>query len=117
VARCLNLADDRQEKTAEELLDELLRYTRPYKGYALVLREAESRSADDPNWVAESGILTREALGRFDTAVAELRRQHPHVSSDGVRKKGSSGRRKQTRIDDKPILALGRSRLPSKSRV
>jgi hypothetical protein len=71
-------------KTASELLDEFLTAVIPPTGNAISLREAKSAAKDEPNWIAGIGAVPRDVLTRFESTVAELRRQHATVDWTGV---------------------------------
>jgi hypothetical protein len=79
-------------KKAGELLDDLLRATRPPNDCAISMRECKPRTASDPNWIAGTGNMSPDAHSRYETAVAEFRRQHPSVDWDGVTDKDGEWR-------------------------
>ncbi len=71
-------------KGAMEFIEELVRHVRPPKGCAITLTERAPREAGDTNWMTGAGIMPRDALTRYDSAVAELRRQHPRIEWAGI---------------------------------
>jgi hypothetical protein len=48
------------------------------------LTERAPKSVDDTNWMTGAGIMPQDALTRYDSAVAELRRQHPRIEWAGI---------------------------------
>jgi hypothetical protein len=68
-------------KTASELLDEILRHVKPPRGCAVVLAEETN---GEPNWIASTGVMHDEALGRFNTKTVDLRKAHPCIDWSGV---------------------------------
>jgi hypothetical protein len=71
-------------KGAEEFLNKVLRQSRAPKGCPIVLRECKSEAAEDPNWVLAAGNMPADARYRCETAVTEMRRQHPLLDWDGI---------------------------------
>ena len=80
-------------KRAEELLDDLLREIEPPPGCAIALRECESATSIDPNWVAFAGVMPEPALLRLTTTIAGMRRKFPVVDWYGVTEKDGDWRR------------------------
>lgn len=72
------------QKGAQEFIEELVHYVRPPRGCAIALTERTPRDVDDPNWVSGAGVMPPDALTRYDSAVAELRRQHPRIDWTGI---------------------------------
>lgn len=71
-------------KCAQEFIEELVRHVRAPRGCAITLTERTAKSADDTNWTTAAGVMPRDALTRYDSAVAELRRQHPRIEWAGI---------------------------------
>jgi hypothetical protein len=71
-------------KSAQEFIEELVRQVRPPKGCAIALTERTPKDADDTNWMTGAGVMPHDALTRFDSAIAELRRQHPRIEWAGI---------------------------------
>jgi hypothetical protein len=71
-------------KGAQEFIEELVRYVQPPRGIAIALTERAPKESNDANWVTGAGIMSYDALSRYDSAVAELRRQHPRIDWTGV---------------------------------
>ena len=71
-------------KGAQEFIEELVRDVRPPRGTAISLTERAPKSAEDTNWVTGAGVMPMEALTRYDSAVVELRRQHPRIDWTGI---------------------------------
>jgi hypothetical protein len=86
-------------KAAEEFLNEVLRQIRPPKGCPIVLRECKSEAADDPNWVLAAGNMPADARYRCETAVTEMRRQHPRLDWGGI--SGIKGKFRRIAIVDR----------------
>lgn len=80
-------------KGAQEFLEELVRAVQPPRGNAISLREAEPRTDDDINWIAGAGVMPMDALTRYESAVAELRRQHPRLDWEGITEREGRWRR------------------------
>lgn len=68
-------------KTASDLLDEILRHVKPPPGCAIVLTEDAN---SEPNWVAGTGVMNTEALGRYNAKIRDLRKADPRVDWSGV---------------------------------
>lgn len=81
------------QKTAQEFIEELVRDVQPPKGVAIVLRERKPSDALDTNWLTGAGVMPMDAIVRYDSAVAELRRQYPRVDWDGIIEKEGEWRR------------------------
>ncbi len=71
-------------KGALEFVEELVRHVRPPRGCAIALTERTPKDADGTNWMAGAGVMPYDALSRYDSAVAELRRQHPRIEWAGI---------------------------------
>jgi hypothetical protein len=67
-------------KSANELLDEILRCVRPQRGSTVVLTQVNG----EPNWVVSTGMLDEGALGRFNTKIVDLRKSDPCVDWSAV---------------------------------
>ena len=61
-------------KSAEVMLNELIRYVRPPRGCAIVLTEEKPKRSNEPNWDARSGTMETQSILRFKKRVAELRK-------------------------------------------
>jgi hypothetical protein len=72
------------QKGAQEFIEELVRHVRPPRGVAIALTERPPKSAEDTNWVTGAGVMPMDALARYDSAVIELRRQHPRIDWTGI---------------------------------
>jgi hypothetical protein len=82
-------------KTAEAMVQELLRYVRPPKGCAIVLTERPSSGPTDPNWVAAAGDMEIQKNSRFMEKVAELRKTDLEI--DWSDAEGPAGKRRVAR--------------------
>jgi hypothetical protein len=71
-------------KGAQEFLEELVRVVRPPKGRSIVLRECPVNLNDDINWDTDMIHCPPDVTLRYDSAVAELRRQHPKLDWEGI---------------------------------
>ncbi|MHC2666542.1 hypothetical protein ACMA5K_24340 [Bradyrhizobium diazoefficiens] len=71
-------------KTAEALLNELIRSVRPPSGCPMQITELKPATSDLPNWAASVRDLPRDAHVRYESAVIELRRQNLVVDWEGV---------------------------------
>jgi len=71
-------------KTAREFIEDLVRQVQPPVGSAIALTERDPKNVKDTNWITGAGVMPLDALLRYDTAVAELRRQHPRVDWTGI---------------------------------
>jgi hypothetical protein len=80
-------------RTAETILDEILDHVRPNKGCAVVILERASKSANNPNWVASSGVMTSDQNTRFSTRVAALRRSDTLVDWENIVERDGEWRR------------------------
>jgi hypothetical protein len=80
-------------KRAAELLDDLLRDVEPPPGCAIALRECESATSVDPNWVAFAGVMPEPVLLRLTAAITAMRRKHPVIDWYGVTEKDGDWRR------------------------
>ena len=80
-------------KSAQEFIEELVRAVRPLKGQAISLRETKPKAETDTNWITGAGVMPMDALTRYDSAVVELRRQHPRIDWDGVTEREGEWRR------------------------
>jgi hypothetical protein len=72
-------------KSAEAMLNELIRHVRPPRGCAIVLTERESSGPSDPNWVAASGTMEAPKTLRYTEKVSELRRTDPQIDWSDVK--------------------------------
>lgn len=66
-------------KGAQEFIEDLVRAVRPPRGCAIALTERTPKDSDDTNWMTGAGVMAR-----YDSAVAELQRQHPRVDWTGI---------------------------------
>ena len=66
---------------------------RPPKGQAIAITERTSKRQDDPNWVAGTGPLSPDAIGRFTTVVAAARKKHPLIDWTGITERDGPHRR------------------------
>jgi hypothetical protein len=80
-------------KGAQEFLEDLVRDVSPPRGIAIVLREDKPQSLGGANWIAATGILPLQALSRYDSAIAELRRQYPVLDWEGITERDGEWRR------------------------
>jgi hypothetical protein len=71
-------------KTARALVEELTRYVMPPRGTAIVLKESTLDGADDPNWIATSGIMDLAKQHLLTEKVAELRESDRLIDWSGV---------------------------------
>jgi hypothetical protein len=71
-------------KTAEQLVDELLRHTRPPLGCYIVIIEDKPDRDGDPNWVGATGLMEMAALARYQDKYNELQRSDPAVDWSAV---------------------------------
>jgi hypothetical protein len=71
-----------QLKGAREFIEDLVRMVRPPPGCAITLTEA--KSAEDVNWITGTGVMPMPALGRYNIAVAEMRKEHPRIDWSGI---------------------------------
>jgi hypothetical protein len=79
-------------KNVADLLDDLLRTTRPPKGCAITLRECKSSGHGDTNWIAGTGHMPQDALSRYEAALVKLRIQNRTVDWSGVETKDGEWR-------------------------
>lgn len=77
---------------AQQLLDELIKATRPPASCPIKLREREPTEDVATNWMASVEIMPPVAIDRFDSALNELRRQHPHIDWEGITTRESQWR-------------------------
>lgn len=83
-----------RETPAFDLLRELVRAVQATAGVAIAIRECvPSAGSHDTNWIAVTGNLNREELGRYESAYAELRRQNPLIDWSKVSEREGSWRR------------------------
>jgi hypothetical protein len=68
-------------KTAEELVDEILRYLEPPQRNPVVLIEALE---GEPNWIASIGSIDLYRLEKFNRKISELRRSDALVDWNAV---------------------------------
>jgi len=80
-------------KGAQEFVEDLVRHVRPPRGCAIALTEYDPKDADEPNWTAGTGNMPPDALSRYESAVIELRRQHPRIDWTGITEKDGDRRR------------------------
>jgi hypothetical protein len=80
-------------KGAQEFVEDLVRAVRPPRGQAISVTERIPKDADDTNWMTGIGIMSRDVMSRYDSAVAELRRQHPRIEWTGITEKDGEWRR------------------------
>jgi hypothetical protein len=80
-------------KAAQEFIEDLVRHVRPPRGCAITLTERRPKDANDTNWMTGAGVMPHDALTRYDSAIAELRRQHPRIQWDGITELDSERRR------------------------
>jgi hypothetical protein len=71
-------------KGAQEFIEELVRDVRPPRGTAISPTERVPKSADDINWITGTGVMPRDATTRYESAIAELRRQYPRIDWSGI---------------------------------
>ena len=67
-------------KTAEALIDHILRCVRPPRHHRIELLE----QAGEPNWIAIIGVIEITHLEQFITKVIELRKSDRLIDWDGV---------------------------------
>jgi len=79
-------------KSADQLLNELVRHVRPPRGCAISLTEHQSSGPADPNWVAGSGIMNADCIKLYQQIVAELRKTNPQVDWSEVKMKTGTAR-------------------------
>jgi hypothetical protein len=60
---------------------------------AIVLRETKPLTNDDTNWLTGAGVMPMHSLARYDSAIAELRRQHPRLDWEGITEREGQWRR------------------------
>jgi hypothetical protein len=80
-------------KSAQQFIEDLVRYVQPPKGSAISLTERTPKSVDDVNWVTGAGVMPRDAMARYEAALAELRSQHPLIDWSGIREYDGEKRR------------------------
>ena len=81
-------------KTANELLDELLDYVAPPRGYAISLAESEPRDETETNWTSGAPVMPDPALNRYSWKLAELRKSDRLVDWSGVKTPIDGGRKR-----------------------
>lgn len=69
---------------AQQFLEQFARAAGLPAGYVITLCEDVPRLNGDPNWIAVTGKLPREAQVRYESALIELRRQYPVLDWEGV---------------------------------
>jgi hypothetical protein len=79
-------------KTASELLDELVRETRPPGDCAITVAEHKGRR-NEPNWTAGIGLTEQDALARYTAKFHELRDSCPRVDWSKVKDRVGERRR------------------------
>ena len=75
--------------SAQQFLEQFAQSVRLPAGYVIALREAEG----DPNWIAATGNLPREAQVRYESALIESRRQYPILDWEEVTEREGAWRR------------------------
>jgi|GEM_PF-3043379 len=80
-------------KTAQEFIEELVLAVRAPRGCAIALTERQPKDQNDTNWVTGAGVMPYDALSRYDSAVAEMRRQYPRIDWEGNTEKDGDRRR------------------------
>jgi len=76
-------------KTAEQILDEMVRAVRPPRGIAVALEE----SSGGLNWDATTGAMDLNKTQTFSEKVAALRKSDPIVDWSAVTEKDGNRRR------------------------
>lgn len=71
-------------KGAQEFIEELVRAVQAPPGCAISVTERDPTKGADTNWRAAADIMPIPALSRYDSALAELRRQHPRIDWTAV---------------------------------
>jgi hypothetical protein len=79
--------------SAKQFLEQFARAVQLPVGYVIALREDAPKVDGDPNWIAATGNLPREALVRYESALIELRRQYPILDWEGVTEREGKWRR------------------------
>ena len=78
-------------KSAQDLIEEFVHAVRPPQGCAIVLTEIVPSPGFDFNWLASAGHMSAAVLGKYDSALLELKRQNRRVNWDGVTDLDSEG--------------------------
>ncbi|WP_457488898.1 hypothetical protein [Tardiphaga sp. P5_C10] len=80
-------------KGAQEFIEEMVRAVRPARGQAISVTERQQKNADDTNWIAGIGNMSPDVMVRYDSTVAEMRRQHPTIDWEGITEMDGERRR------------------------
>lgn len=80
-------------KGAQEFIEDLVRAVRPPKGAAISVTETTPKSAADTNWITGAGVVPMDALSRYTSALAELRKLHPRIDWNGITERDGERRR------------------------
>ena len=78
---------------AQEFVEDLVRSVRPPRGIAIALTERKPKTTDDTNWITGTGPLPYAALSRYNSAIAELSRQHSRIDWTGITELNGERRR------------------------
>jgi hypothetical protein len=74
----------RRMMTARSIVEELIRHVDPPRGTPIVVNEAPSTKADDPNWIEYPAVMDALRRRLLSEKAAELRKSHPLIDwSDG----------------------------------
>lgn len=79
--------------SAAQLLSDLRKATDGGSENVIVLTEATPTAGNAANWIAGCPNMPRDALQRFESAVIELRRQHPEIDWAAVETREGEKRR------------------------
>lgn len=80
-------------KGVQEFIEEMVRAVRPARGQAISVKEHPQNKANDTNWIAGIGNMSTEVMVRYDSTVAEMRRQHPTIDWEGISEMDGERRR------------------------
>jgi hypothetical protein len=92
-------------KSAKGLLADIVKRSRLAEGNMILLLEQSPKAPGDPNWHSSAaGAFYPDTLGRYNSAVAELRQEHPLVNWEGVTDRIDQWRRIAIHTDENLFL-------------